>query len=658
MTVITAETIQRYGISSIPDALRLVPGMAITQASGDDYRINYHGSNILVPRRMNVLIDGVSVYRPALSRVDWGMLPITIEEVARIEVTRGPNSASYGANSMLAIINIITKKPSQSTGTTVSGGYGSLKTSDVTVRHSGHFSEATDYQISLNQTSTDGYDTTKGNANAILPAHDSVRMTRLTTRVITEIDPSQSLDFKATLVNGAPNFQFIDAYQTNFPDSHIQDSYVSLLWKKVLSDSHELQISAYNTKDRMVQEWRTCPPLALFLPEMYALWRANPRYATSVMAGHLPHGGTANDDSLAKAALSAIRNLGQKGMQPTCVDADQNLSQSRTDFELQDTQILSEKLRIVSGIGMRQDAIDSRTYENGYVNNRTYRAFANLEYKPADFININTGGFVEKSQLSGSLFSPRIAANIHVDEKQTFRFIVSKGSRMPDIHELVNDWAYRVTNMSVPLNGSTNGTFFQNAHGVPTLKPENILSKEIGYMLNLPEYGLLLDAKIYNDSLSDLISEKNQLSDFNPTNNNAAKLQGFELQINFDPNDRWSTFFNYSYLPTNEATTAYEQTQYSKNSGSLGVSHRFNNDWRGSVAYYFSSGDGVFQSSYGRTDLSLSKQFQFLSHKIKLSLTARHLSNTTSTYADSLAKARVSSFDSANQFYLSTIFSF
>jgi len=54
VTVITAETIRAYGITSVPDALRLVPGMAITQTLGNDYRINYHGSNILVPRRMNV----------------------------------------------------------------------------------------------------------------------------------------------------------------------------------------------------------------------------------------------------------------------------------------------------------------------------------------------------------------------------------------------------------------------------------------------------------------------------------------------------------------------------------------------------------------------------------------------------------------------------
>ena len=67
VTIITAEMLKRFGIVSIPEALRLVPGMAVTQVSGTDYRIGYHGTNILVPRRMNVLIDGMSVYRPALA---------------------------------------------------------------------------------------------------------------------------------------------------------------------------------------------------------------------------------------------------------------------------------------------------------------------------------------------------------------------------------------------------------------------------------------------------------------------------------------------------------------------------------------------------------------------------------------------------------------
>src|SRR4051812_29367412 len=134
VTVITAEMIREFGIMNVPDALRLVPGMSVTHVLGNDYRINYHGTNILDPRRMNVLVDGISVYRPALSKVDWKQLPVAIEDIDRIEVTRGPNSAAYGRNSLLAVVNIITKHPSDVERAMLSTTIGSLGTRNITGR--------------------------------------------------------------------------------------------------------------------------------------------------------------------------------------------------------------------------------------------------------------------------------------------------------------------------------------------------------------------------------------------------------------------------------------------------------------------------------------------------------------------------------------------
>lgn len=110
-TVITADTIRRHGITRIEEALRLVPGMAVSRASGNDYRINYHGTDATNPRRLNVLIDSESTYRPGFSRVDCPLLPVALEDVDRIEVTRGPNSAAYTPNSRMVVINILTKHP-------------------------------------------------------------------------------------------------------------------------------------------------------------------------------------------------------------------------------------------------------------------------------------------------------------------------------------------------------------------------------------------------------------------------------------------------------------------------------------------------------------------------------------------------------------------
>jgi iron complex outermembrane receptor protein len=134
VSIITGETLRQYGIRSVAEALRLVPGMAVTHAVGPDYRINYHGTNMLSPRRMNVLIDGISVYRPAFSEVIWTQLPVVVEDIDRIEVTRGPNSAAYGPNSMLAVINIITRNPRDVDRAFGAVTLGSRSASEITAR--------------------------------------------------------------------------------------------------------------------------------------------------------------------------------------------------------------------------------------------------------------------------------------------------------------------------------------------------------------------------------------------------------------------------------------------------------------------------------------------------------------------------------------------
>ncbi len=226
VTIITAEMITNFGIRNVPDALRLVPGMAVTQVTGNEYRINYHGTNILVPRRMNVLLDGISLFRPAFARVDWKDLPITIEDIERIEVTRGPNSASYGANSMLAIINIISKHPKEVEGTSFKAEYGSDSTANAMVRYGGKFGEASTYRVTIERSQDRGFDSITGS----IPSHDGTHLNKLTFRSITDIQHNETLDLQAEVVQGVNENQSVDRYQINFPDITMQDFYLSALW--------------------------------------------------------------------------------------------------------------------------------------------------------------------------------------------------------------------------------------------------------------------------------------------------------------------------------------------------------------------------------------------------------------------------------------------
>jgi iron complex outermembrane receptor protein len=109
--VVTRGDIARSGVRSIPEALRLAPGVYVAQLSGNRWTVTIGGfargefSNTLL-----VLIDGVTVYSTIYGYVDWDLLPVTLGEVERIEVIRGPGGALYGANAVNGVINIITTR--------------------------------------------------------------------------------------------------------------------------------------------------------------------------------------------------------------------------------------------------------------------------------------------------------------------------------------------------------------------------------------------------------------------------------------------------------------------------------------------------------------------------------------------------------------------
>jgi iron complex outermembrane receptor protein len=630
VTVITDEMIRRFGITSIPDALRLVPGMAVTQTSGSDFSINYHGSKILVPRRMNVLIDGISAYRPALARVDWKELPVTIEDIERIEVTRGPNSATYGANSMMAIVNMITKRPKETEGTTLAVTRGSNGVAEGTARYGGRFGESTSYRLTVNRQLDRGFDHVSPNGEG----HDSTRFNRVNFRSVTDLKNQQTLDLQATFVQGVKEIDRADAFQATFPDMRPRDHALSAVWRKSFSASHEMQLQAYTTRHTVDQSWNTCVPMATLLPEMFALWRANPGYANTILAGRIPSGGSAQANALAANAIAAIQRLGPEAMRPNCVNVNQDYVERRHDVELQDTLVASDALRIVMGVGARQDVGESQTYLGGTVANNSVRGFLNAEYKPSNWLSVNAGGFLEKDRITGSAFSPRVAFNAHLNENHTVRFAVSKGNRMPDIQEQRANWTYRATNFSRPVNGATEGLFYQSATALGNLTDERMVSREIGYVGNLPHYGLMIDAKVFDDRLSNLISEELQLTRFAPGNRNSVRLRGAEVQINYEPTTRWQFYLAYSLLRNLEPSTPFEQTQYARNSGALGMAHTFAGGSAASLAAYASSPDGLAQTYYGRQDFTLSKSFGLGANtRLTTAATVRHLANRSSRYS-------------------------
>src|ERR1043166_974085 len=109
VTVVTEDDIRRFGITTLPDALRLVPGMDVAQINSHEWAINSRGFNGEFANKMLVLVDGRSVYTTGFGGVIWGMEDVVMEDLDRIEVIRGPGGTLWGANAVNGVIHIITK---------------------------------------------------------------------------------------------------------------------------------------------------------------------------------------------------------------------------------------------------------------------------------------------------------------------------------------------------------------------------------------------------------------------------------------------------------------------------------------------------------------------------------------------------------------------
>ena len=123
LTVITADEIRLTGAATIPEILRRVPGVDVAEMNPSDTNVSIRGFNRRLANKVLVLVDGRSVYQDFLGATLWPLLDVSVQDIARIEVIRGPGSALYGANAYAGVVNIITR-----TGDEVNGGRAFVQT--------------------------------------------------------------------------------------------------------------------------------------------------------------------------------------------------------------------------------------------------------------------------------------------------------------------------------------------------------------------------------------------------------------------------------------------------------------------------------------------------------------------------------------------------
>lgn len=135
--VITQEDIRRSGVTTLAEALRLAPGVHVARIDATKWAIGIRGFTDRLARSILVLIDGRAVYSPLFAGTYWEVQDYVLEDIDRIEVIRGPGGPLWGANAMNGIINIITKRASETQGTLVHAGVGSLDHGLGSLRYGG-----------------------------------------------------------------------------------------------------------------------------------------------------------------------------------------------------------------------------------------------------------------------------------------------------------------------------------------------------------------------------------------------------------------------------------------------------------------------------------------------------------------------------------------
>ena len=157
ISVITADDIERLGITSIPEALRLVPGLDVARMDASRWAISSRGFNFAYANKLLVLMDGRSLYTPSFGGVMWGVQDMMLEDLDRIEVIRGPGATLWGANAVNGVINITSKSSKDTQGLLISAASGSNEQALTSIRYGGEVNPQLHYRMYLKYFNRDDF---------------------------------------------------------------------------------------------------------------------------------------------------------------------------------------------------------------------------------------------------------------------------------------------------------------------------------------------------------------------------------------------------------------------------------------------------------------------------------------------------------------------
>lgn len=590
VTVIDREMIKASGVVHLTDLFRLVAGFQVGHyhdVDGPRVAVTYHGNTEQYSRRMQVLIDGRSVYTWGTGGAEWTDLPITLEDIERIEVSRGPNGVTYGSNAFLGVINIITYHAAEQTGSYVRTTLDDDLFREVVLRHaerSGDFS----YRLTGKYQSDDGFDDYTSPRDVRFELNDDIRTTALTFRGDYRGGVNDYWTLQIGGAAGPRQVGYSDKFFEPVHQRELTTNYQQLQWQHIADSDTEYNVQFYHN-----------------------LHRIDDRFDTA----ELP------------TDLQLL--LGEQTL-----PRDTSMESERYELEFSHRFRLTRAMRMVWGGAVREDVVTAADYFDsaGPYELQLSRLFFNAEWKPGDRWVVNVGDMLEHSELTGSLHSPRVAINRLIGKAGYARVGAGRAYRIPTALEENANYTLR----------SSGGYLIHTLYGSPgDLPPERIDSMELA--LGVENMNMEVEVKLFREEIRDEISTvKDQavvlpLPYWTMATVGETTVQGAELQLKLRTDH---SLFSLAYANTRgsgwrigdinpETTINVDEAVPGETLNAL-YSHRLDEGVWGGVNFYyvtpmkFYSGD--LTDGVKSVDVNLGKDFKWSGHDATLRLLLKNLS--------------------------------
>jgi len=590
VTVIDAETIRRSGAREVADLLRLVPGFLVTRRNGGSTVAGYHAALDTYGARMQVYVDGRSVYSSYyLGDTHRGLAAVELADVQRIEVLRGSNSAAFGSNAFLGVVNIITRAAADTHGVSVSMTRGDRGIDDNYLRI-GWGSPAAEMRLSASRRSTTGFE------NLYDESHRSQMQFRGDFRPGAEDEVSIHLGVAkesfgegmpkvgCTIAAGVPGVCDTNRERT---DSW-RNGYARFDWSRNLGESSTFRIAGGIDQEL---------------------------YISNFLAQQFPNA--------LPVTISAFADFGGKALR-------QNLEAQRTD-------VWGNGLRTVIGAEILREQVRSPSLfsSDASISAREWRLFGGIEWKPAPDWVVNTGGMWEDHSMVGRNFAPRLAVSHHILPEHTLRAVTTQSFRMPSIYMFRGLSSLQVTGTPAAL-GALLGLpkTLPQAAGTGKVKPESVIANELGYLGDMHRFGLKVDVRAF----SERINRRHWSQSLDMINLAGPNIHGIEYQFDWRPFNGTRILFAEAQMreePGRDGILEHSETPH--RTGSIALFQQLPGGFDLSLASYYATpyqwaGASQVLSGVRQLDARLAYAFRVGATRGEFAVTAQSIGGTHMEY--------------------------